>query len=60
MSKRELWRKHVMAELAAQGVTVIALAHGAFRLIGLHGDLTVTDVADVTPRELARLSRIHP
>lgn len=57
MTKREQWRAQVIDSLIAQGVTIIELAHGAVRLIGLHGDLTVTDLSEITARELVRFSR---
>lgn len=56
MTKREQWREQVKAELQVQGVTVIELSHG-WRLIGLHGDVTVTDLSEITARELASLTR---
>ena len=57
MTKREQWQAEVRASLIDQGVTIIELAHGAVRLIGMHGDVTVTDLYMITPRELARFSR---
>lgn len=58
MTKREQWRAQVIAELQAQGVTIIDLPHGV-RLVGLHGDITVSDLSEITPPELARMSRIR-
>jgi len=59
MTKREQWREQVKAELQLQGVTIIELQNGV-RLIGLHGDIIVSDLSELTERELASLTRIRP
>ena len=59
MNRRDQWREHCLTSLREHDVNVIELPHG-FRLIGLYSDLTLTDIADLTPRELERFSAIRP
>lgn len=57
--KREAWRNHCMQVLEQFGVQIHTTPSGASRLIGVHGDLTVVDLADVTLSELQNFTRIR-
>ena len=57
--KREAWRNYCIKVLEQFGVQIHRTDAGSFRLIGLHGDITMTDLADLTEFELFGFARIR-
>lgn len=57
--KREAWRNYCIKVLEQFGVQIHATPSGASRLIGLHGDVTMTDIADLNAYELSGFTRIR-
>lgn len=57
--KREAWRNYCKQALEQCGVEIHTTPSGASRLIGLHGDITMTDIADLTKFELTNFTRIR-
>lgn len=57
--KREAWRQYCRKTLELFNIEIHETPSGAVRLIGLHGDITCTDLADMTKGELSALTRIR-
>ena len=57
--RRNVWRAYCIKTLQQFDVSIHPTPSGASRLIGLHGDITVRDVADLTKFELSNFTRIR-
>jgi hypothetical protein len=57
--RRTEWRQHCMETLENFGVRIIKMPSGAVRLIGLHGDVMMSDLADLYEHELHDFTRIR-